>query len=92
MIISIPSFFGSDYTSACETGVPPNQQLNNMVVYADDLVGWKGWCPIQVERIVSMCEYSAAMPQTVKLFLVARYPNTIDCEHVGEWLHGVPCM
>ena len=27
-------------TSACETGVPPDQQLNNRVDYADDLVGW----------------------------------------------------
>ena len=23
---------------------------------------------------------------------VARYPIIIDCKHIGEWFHGVPCM
>ena len=37
--INIPSFIGDDYF--CETGVPPGQQFNNTVFYADDPL-WDG--------------------------------------------------
>jgi hypothetical protein len=37
--IGIPSFVGNDYF--CETGVPPGQQFNNAVFYADDPL-WDG--------------------------------------------------
>jgi hypothetical protein len=37
--INIPSFVGNDYF--CETGVPPGQQFNNAVFYADDPL-WDG--------------------------------------------------
>ena len=40
--ISVPSFIGSDYF--CETGVPPGQQFNNSIFYADDPLWDGGGC------------------------------------------------
>ena len=40
--LSVPSFIGSDYF--CETGVPPGQQFNNSIFYADDPLWDGGGC------------------------------------------------